>query len=223
MTPTAIIAGFALAVPSVGFGIFSLENIWLSAALRLPLEDSPVSFAFNFGERDHKFLLTVDLLAGGGFLAIEVNSQGIQQLEFAIEFGANVALNLFVASGSAHVLAGAHLIYSPTQPTPLTAYLRAGGELTVLGLVRISVDFYLGMTRRSSGDLYGVASLSVEVSVAFISKSVTLKMERSFAGSDSGPAQPKLGSARAAGPVGAPPLADILSEADWSAYAAAFA
>src|SRR5262249_3295355 len=63
VTSNQIIAGFSLAVPSVGVGVFSLENIRLSAALTLPLEDSPVSFQFNFGERDHKFLLTVDLLA----------------------------------------------------------------------------------------------------------------------------------------------------------------
>jgi hypothetical protein len=224
VTPNLIIAGFSLAVPSVGIGVFSLENIRLRAALTLPLEDSPVSFAFNFGERDHKFLLTVDLLAGGGFLAIELNSQGIQRLEFAIEFGANVALNLFVATGSAHVLAGAHLIYSESDGPSFTAYLRAGGELTVLGLVSISVDFYLAMIYRSdTHDLHGIATLTVEVSVAFISKSVSLTMERSFAGSGGSAAQQRLVAACVPVPLGAPTLEDILSEADWSAYAGAFA
>ena len=212
VTPSQIIAGFALAVPSVGIGVFSLENIRLSAALTLPLEDKPVGFAFNFGERDHKFLLTVDLLAGGGFLAIELSSQGVQRLEFAVEFGANVALNLFVASGSAHVLAGVHLAFTQSEGKSFIAYLRAGGELTVLGLVSISVDFYLALGYRTGppDDLYGIASLTVEVSVAFISKSVTLTMERSFPGSGGGAGQLEArhgrdgGRAGSAGSVGHP-------------------
>jgi hypothetical protein len=224
VTPTQIIAGFALAVPSVGIGVFSLENIRLNAALTLPLEDKPVAFAFNFGERDHKFLLTVDLLAGGGFLAIEVSSHGIQRVELAVEFGANVALNLFVASGSAHVLAGVHLLVSDTGST-FSAYLRAGGELTVLGLVSISVDFLLALDYRSApnNDLHGMASLSVEVSVAFISKSVTLTMERTFAGSGGETAQPQLAAAARMVSIGAANLADIMSQDDWSTYAGAFA
>jgi hypothetical protein len=225
VTPSQIIAGFALAVPSVGIGVFSLENIRLSAALTLPLEDKPVGFAFNFGERDHKFLLTVDLLAGGGFLAIELSSQGVQRLEFAVEFGANVALNLFVASGSAHVLAGVHLAFTQSEGKSFIAYLRAGGELTVLGLVSISVDFYLALGYRAGppDDLYGIASLTVEVSVAFISKSVTLTMERSFPGSGGSAKQLEPAAVAKAVPLGAPDLSDIMIDLDWSKYAGAFA
>jgi hypothetical protein len=222
VTAAGITAGFSLAIPTVGVGIFSLENLRIGAALTLPFGDKPVSLSFNFAEPDHKFLLTVDLLAGGGYLVLDLDASGVQRLEFAIEFGANVALNLLIATGSAHILAGASLILTKTN-THLTGYLRAGGELTVLGLVSISVDFYLGLSYDTdSGDLYGIASLSVEVSVAYISKSVTLTLERRFAGSGGPHSSAPLGFAAAIAP-GAVDLNELLSTDDWAEYAGAFA
>jgi hypothetical protein len=222
VSATQIVAGFSLAVPAVSIGVFSLENIRLGAALTLPLEDRPVSFAFNFAERDHKFLVTVDLLAGGGYLLINMDTSGIQKIEFAIEFGANVALDLFVATGSVHILAGALLSFGQAGNL-LTGYLRAGGELTVLGLVSVSVEFKLSLTYDSTNDdLHGEASLTIEVSVAFISKSITLELERHFHGAGGG-----LSAARTAFadplPPGAPDLTEILKDTDWAEYAAAFA
>ena len=222
VTAAGITAGFSLAIPTVGVGIFSMEDLRIGAALTLPFEDKPVSLAFNFAEPDHKFLLTVDLLAGGGYLVLDLDASGVQRLEFAIEFGANVALNLFIATGSAHILAGASLILTQTN-TNLTGYLRAGGELTVLGLVSISVDFYLALSYDSStGDLHGIASLSVEVSVAYISKSVTLTLERRFAGSGGPRSSAPLELAAAIAP-GAVDLNELLSNDDWAEYAGAFA
>ena len=70
VTPQGVQAGFDLAIPSIGFGVFSLQNINLGASLNLPFTGDPVRVRFNFAERQNPFLLTVSLFGGGGFFAI---------------------------------------------------------------------------------------------------------------------------------------------------------
>src|SRR5207237_148828 len=63
---TGIRAGFTLAVPNVAVGMFSLENIKVSADLVVPFfSDGPaqaLTFSFAFCDRDHPFLVTVAML-----------------------------------------------------------------------------------------------------------------------------------------------------------------
>jgi hypothetical protein len=82
-----------------------------------------------------------------------------------------------------------------------------GGSLSVLGLITVSVEFNLTFTYDSGKDkAYGRATLTVEVEVAFFSKSVELTVERGFGGS------------------GDPKFADLFNTpATWSEYALAFA
>lgn len=201
-----ITAGYSLGIPSAGVGIFSLENIALSAQLALPFVDKPASVRFAISERQHPFLVTVSLFGGGGFFALGVDTQKHTEVEAAIEFGGNLSLNLGVASGGVHVMAGIyfHLEHAAVQ---LTGYLRCGGELEVLGIVCISVEFYLGLTYDSGRDkVWGQATLTVSVSVACFSKSVALTVEREFAGSR-----------------GDPSFDQLVEASDWEQYCAAFA
>jgi hypothetical protein len=90
----------------------------------------------------------------------------------------------------------------------LSGYLRMGGSLSVLGLIKVSVEFNLSFTYDSGTDkAYGRATLTVEVEVLFFSASVELTVERAFGG-ESG--DPKFG--------------EMYDTADrWSQYALAFA
>ena len=204
-----ITAGFVLAIPSFGVGIFSIQNIALSAQLSLPFVGKPAGVRFAVSERHKPFLVTVALFGGGGFFAIALNAGGIEQIEAAIEFGGNISLNLGVASGGVYVMAG--IYFSMTgKEVKLTGYLRCGGYLEVLGLISISVEFYLGFTYRhkdNGGDeVWGQASVSVCVKIAFFSMSVTLSVER-----------------RLAGAAGDPAFDQLVEPDDWDAYCAAFA
>ncbi|HXK19304.1 MAG TPA: hypothetical protein VNG33_15935, partial [Polyangiaceae bacterium] len=68
---SGIKAGFTLGLPNVSVGVLSLENISLSAALRIPFIGDPLTFSFNFSTRENPFNLTVSLLGGGGFFGLE--------------------------------------------------------------------------------------------------------------------------------------------------------
>ena len=63
----------------------------------------------------------------------------------------------------------------------LGGYLRASGQLTVLGIVTISADFFMQISyQESTGKAIGEASVTLGIKVLFFSKSVTLRVERRF-------------------------------------------
>jgi hypothetical protein len=203
-----ITAGYSLPIPSIGVGVFSLENIALSAALTLPFfTPQPIRFRFNFAERQHPFNITVSLLGGGGFFGITVGPDGVEILEAAIEVGANVSIDVVVASGNVHIMAGVYLKYDMVNTTSqLTGYLRAGGSLDVLGLISASVEFYLGFTYFFGPpcSIAGEATITIEVHVLFFSTSVSATLRREFG-------DPTFSFAELIGPT------------DWDHYCDAFA
>ena len=209
VSPAGISAGYSLAIPTVGVGIFSLQNLSLGTALAIPFNDQPASFRFAISERHHPFIVTVSLFGGGGFFALGVGAKGVESIEAAIEFGGNIALNLGVASGGVSVMAGMYFGMTG-QTTTLTGYLRVNGYLSVLGLISLSVEFYLAFTYRDKGggrsEIWGQATVTVSVKVAFISTSVSLSIERRFA--------------RAAGD---PTFEQLVEPDDWQRYCLAFA
>jgi hypothetical protein len=208
VTAAGVRAGYTLGVPTVGVGIFSLQNLSLSAGLSLPFVDQPAGVRFAISERQKPFLVSVALFGGGGFFALGLNARGIEQIEAAIEFGGNLSLDLGVASGGVYVMAGIYFSMTGTE-VKLTGYLRMGGYLSVLGIISISIEFYLGFTYRakgSGGEAWGRASVSVCVKIAFFSTSVSLTIERKFAGA-----------------AGDPTFVELVEPDDWEQYCAAFA
>ena len=163
-----------------------LQNLSLSAMLSLPFVGKPAGLRFALSDRHHPFLVTVTLFGGGGFFALGVSATGVEEIEASIEFGGNVSLNLGVASGGVYVMAGVYFAMSKAKGCELTGYLRCGGYLSVLGLISISIEFYLAFTYRNKGgagnEIWGQASVTVSVKVVCFSTSVKLSIEKRFAG-----------------------------------------
>jgi hypothetical protein len=187
--PLGIRAAFAFALPPLAVGVFSLKDVKLDAALTLPFIDGKPVFDFNISERPHPFLLAVAIFGGGGFFHLQLDTAGMKELQVALEFGATAALDIGVASGEVHVMAGIYFSLQVKENTTqlaavLSGYLRMGGLLQVLGLVKVSVEFNLTFTYDSGRDkAYGRATLTVHVEVLFFSASVELTVERAFGGS----------------------------------------
>ncbi len=212
LIPSGIRAGFSFAVPPVAVGVFALKDIVLGAYLTLPFATGKPTFDFNVSERHKPFVLTVAFFGGGGFLHLQVDTKGVRQLEAALEFGANASIDLGVASGGVHFMAGIYfgmkVLDSGATESELTGYLRCGGELSVLGLISISLEFMLSFTYYIEEDkCKGRATLVVTVEVLFFSASVELTIEKGFGGSS-----------------GDPVLREVMpTPAIWSEYASAFA
>ncbi|MCU1265341.1 MAG: hypothetical protein JWM21_1659 [Acidobacteria bacterium] len=210
--PLGIKAGFSFSLPPIAVGVFALKDVSVGAALTLPFLDGKPVFDFNFCERQHPFLLTVSLFGGGGFFHLQLDTAGIKLLEAAIEFGAAAAIDIGVASGEVHIMAGIYFSLQRKETSTelaaiLSGYLRMGGSLSVLGIIKVTVEFNLSFTYDSGRDkAFGRATLTVEVEVLFFSASVELTVERAFGGS------------------GDPKFGQLFSEPQmWNDYALAFA
>ena len=217
-------AGFDLALPAVAIGVFNLSNLSLGAGFTVPFIGQPLSVRFNFCTREQPFNLSVCMFGGGGFFGITLDPSGIQLMEAAFEFGASVSVNLGVASGGVHVMAGIYFRMEKNACS-LAGYFRMGGCVSVLGIVSISIEIYLELRYEfESGKCAGRATITVEIEVFMFSMSVSLSCERKFAGSNGDPGFRDL-----MGPHPDLPLAQELAQIDdsseyaWREYAEAFA
>jgi len=187
ISPSGIDAGFSLALPNIAVGMFSLSNLSLGAGFTVPFIGQPLSVRFNFCTREQPFNLTVTLFGGGGFFGVTIDPHGVQILEASFEFGASISIDLGVASGGVHVMAGVYFRMEQDAAS-LTGYFRLGGHVSVLGIITASLELYLELRYEfQTGKCVGKAQLTIEVSVFMFSTSVTVSCERKFAGSNGDP------------------------------------
>lgn len=217
LKPTGVTAGFNIGIPNVEVGMCMICNISLGAAVTLPFTGAPLTLSFNFCRRENPFLLTISCFGGGGFFMMVSTLKGIQSIEAAFEFGAAISLNVGVASGGVSVMGGFYFkmeIIEGESTTTLTGYIRINGHLSVLGLITVSLEFYLALNavienvggKDKVTRMEGIATLKVKVEVLFFSKTVSVTVRRELMGAD---ADPKF--------------ADMIKEDDWNEYCLAFA
>ena len=210
---TGIRAGFSFGLPPVAVGVFALKDVSLGAALTLPFFDGKPTFDFNVSERPHPFLLSVGIFGGGGFFRLQLDTAGMRLVEASLEFGATASIDLGVASGGVFIMAGIYFKLERQEPSnelapTLSGYLRLGGHLSVLGLIKVSLEFNLSFTYDGARDkAFGRATLTVKVEIVFFSTSVEVTVEKAFGGSSGDPTFGQLFEAPAV----------------WTEYATAFA
>jgi hypothetical protein len=224
VTANGITTSYSIGVPNAGIGVFSLENIALSAALFLPFVDQPPSLRLAFSEPHHPFLVTVSLIGGGGYFGIVVNTKGVEKIDGALDLGGNISIDLVVASANVHVLAGFYfaIMKTPSQENPsdtvtdfiFTAFVRIGGSVEVLGIIGISVEIFVELSYQatpSPGTISGRASVTVGVHLLFFSKSIVLSVGCCF----------EIGTGALA--LKDPSFDDMVTLSDWTDYCRAFA
>lgn len=186
VTAEAVELGFSLDIPTLAVGVLTIQNISFHGGLMLPFDGNPARLRIGFCTREQPFVLTVLGLGGGGFFMLGIGLDGVEQVEMAIEFGASIAIYLGVASGEVHLLAGIYFQWlegDPNGEVRLEGYLRMGGELEVLGIISMSLEFDMKLGYQSGdngGIVWGEATLTVEVEIAMFSKSVEVHARREF-------------------------------------------
>src|SRR5262249_34840120 len=140
-----ITMSYTLGLPPIGVGVFSLEHISITTGLDLPYLDGKPGIEFAFAKRSAPFLLTVEGLSGGGFVHLIIDADGVQMIEGALEFGAQLELSIGVASGAVHIMAGIYFQLKGSD-SDLTGFVDVGGEVSVLGLISISLDLNLSLS-----------------------------------------------------------------------------
>lgn len=214
VSPSGVSASLTIGLPNVTVGVFSLQNMAFLMRLTIPFDGRPFSAYFAFCTKENPFRLTIMVFGGGGFFGIEITPKGVKMLEAAFEFGGNFAFDCGVASGGASVMAGVYYKMEQKEvdgktvdQAELTGYFRLTGNLSILGLIRVSLLFELKLTWQDNGKVYGTATIEVEIEILFISFSVGVTVERQLKGSD-----------------GDPTFTDMLPEPElWNRYCESFA
>ncbi len=187
VTAEGMTAGFTLALPNVALGAFSITNLSLGADVLVPFLGKAVSIGFNFCTRERPFTIAVVFLGGGGWVGIRASASGLEVLEVGLEAGACIAVDFGVASGSVSAMLGVY-IRLESHKGSIAGYFRLRGEVDVLGLVSAAIELYMELLYQPpTGKLIGQASITVNVSVIGISKSVHISAQRVFAGSRGDP------------------------------------
>ncbi|MGC4045946.1 MAG: hypothetical protein QM758_19310 [Armatimonas sp.] len=184
ISPSGVTVGYSLELPTVGVGVMTFENMALGAALTIPFTGQPVRFRFHFCERERPFHIICSFLGGGGFFALDIGADGIERIEASLEFGGGFSINLGVAAGAVSAMVGVYMVYTLANGgVELTGYVRIRGSLSILGIITISLEFYLALTYNSAdGSAWGEASVKVEIEILFFSKTVSVTARRQFAG-----------------------------------------
>jgi hypothetical protein len=179
--------GFSLALPNVAVGVFNLSNISLGADLRVPFLGQFVTVGFNFCTRERPFTLAVGFIGGGGWFLLKISPKRLDVLELGLEAGAVIAVDFGVASGSISAMLGIYMRLEGDGGS-LTGYFRLRGEVDVLSLISASIELYLALYYEyATGKMAGRAKLTISVDLFFFSVSVTISVERRFAGSNGDP------------------------------------
>jgi len=190
-------ANYSIGLPNVGIGVFSLSNLSLGAGFSLPFIVKPLEVDFNFCSREQPFMLSVAFLAGGGFFLMTATPKGVS-VEASLDFGANVSVDLGVASGGAHIVAGIIFAMESDGTVSLTGFLKMGGHLSVLDLISLSIELDLDLEYYFSptNSLIGEATITVEVSVLTFSEGVQISCRKQFEGSPSRGESPRCSRGR---------------------------
>lgn len=215
--PDRVEASISVTLPNVTLGVFALRNIRFLAGLDLPLTGDPARVRFGLSSRDDPFRLTVFCIGGGGWVGIAFGADGLERLELGFEGGAEVGLDLGVASGSVSMMFGIALllVQRPSgDEAELLGFFRLEGSVSAGPVsASITLGLELGYRQRSKAsggtlrEMYGKGTIEIDLSVPLVpTPPISITYERSFR-SD----------------VNDPTFADQLTEADWGAYCGAFA
>ena len=176
--------------PSVG--VFVMRNMVFSLGIevpfepRLPISDTSMSVlvTLGFASRVNPFTLSVMMFGGGGYIELALDRNGLSRFEAALEFGAFVSVDFFIARGEVHALGGVRFVLEADKSVTITGYLRIGGSVEVLGLIAVSIELCLSLAYRSATNaLVGRATLVIEIDLTLWSDSVELDSgEWEFAG-----------------------------------------
>lgn len=234
-----VTATFDLPVPDVTTGGFQLTGLSFHAVIDVPFDERPVTIGLAFASREDPFNVSILALGGGGYVDILLDRSGLRRLEIALEFGASLEVDFFVATGEVHAMGGIRVIED--HGLSLTGYLRLGGMVEVLGLVSVSVELVVTLTyvdtEQNPNSMIGRATLVLEIDVLLFSDSVELdtgpwvlagdspasqslpapppELDPGFAPGLTNTRDPFLGLGRVGGPV--------VDPGAWRAYRGAFA
>lgn len=185
ITSTGVTVSAGLALPSIPAGAFNLMNVKVIGSLTLSfVGDAPV-VEFDFSRRDDPFRLIILLIGGSGFVGVSIDSSGVRRLEANLGFAGELALDVIVAKVDGFVCGGLHYFWDDkVDQTGFGSYFVYGVTISLFdGLVSVGYRITAGLDFIPVGPQFresyflAHAEVSLEVGVAFATKTITFPFE----------------------------------------------
>jgi hypothetical protein len=226
--PDGVTVRYGIPIPSVPLGVMTIENLALSSSVSLPfVPGKPAAVQFALSQRDNPFQISVSIFGGTGFFSLTALTSATHGLivEAALEFGGIAELDLVVVKGGVHLLAGIYLSMGSDGGLQIEGHLRLGGYVDVLGLVSVSIEFYLALIYIEDRKvLAGLGRLTVGVKLLFYTESISFEIRREIGFGDAPVlAAPPVHPAFAATALAAAVRAPAITADQWERYCRAFA
>jgi hypothetical protein len=219
----------SISIPDIEMGFIDIMGIHFDSVVSLPFtNDGQAEVGFNFSSPENPFIISVALLSGGGFADITANTKGIDAFDISLQAGAYCGINLAdVVQGDVYIFAGIIYGYDETTGIAFTAYLTAGGDVSVLDLITASIDVTVSLTYEPNScppTLSGTAELQFEVHVLTFSKTVEVAFSYSIEGGDGSSCLASGGQSKKAGvaPSAASHLSGSSCASLWQQYQLAY-
>jgi hypothetical protein len=224
-----------LVLPPLTLGALDITDIRIISSATLPFGKKPPQFSFAFSSPDQPFIVAVGIFGGGGYVSITLDTMGIQAFSAMFQFGGYRALELGVVRGRLFLFGG--IIFSserltdgnPGSRLTIVAFIHAGGEASVFGIVTVGVDFYMSLTYQTgsgSSDLYGDVRLTYSVRIGFFSRSASVHYTHVLKGSHASQRVSLMGGRNVVGLTGPRDSnrpADFMKRDEWLEFSRAFA
>lgn len=182
LSPSGLKLTYGIRLPTISTGAFTMANLSLYAGLALSFTGEAPALAFSFADRPNPFTMAAGIFGGRGFFGLEVSSSGVREMEGALEYGGYMALDIAgIAKGQAYLMVGIYFRQTQGQGVFIEAYVTCGGSLSIIGIIQVSIVFYLSMSYQDKA-LIGRASVEVSISILFFSASYSLQYEKRITG-----------------------------------------
>ena len=176
-------AGYGISLPIIMLGNVSFSNISLNTAVILPFDGSEALFEISLGRPASLFRIAASPYAGGGFLAVTANVDGVKGFEMSLAFGGGGAFQAGPLVGQGFIDTGIYIrtmtLSNGKRITDLYGTFYAGGSASIW-IFHFAASLYvrLGMTG-GTGSMEGVAIFTFSFSMGIVDYDYRCEMRKS--------------------------------------------
>jgi hypothetical protein len=183
---------------------FIFLNLSFGISLDLFFDRRPMRATFRLAQPENKAMVAAGVYGGAFFMSLTVTpTQGVVEIEMALEMGALLAFSLGPVRGFVRFMAGLYYLKRESLVV-MEGYFIAEGILRVWFL-QVSARLYMGI-RSYGGYVEGKCTVSYSVKIGFLRKSFSSTYVKQIAGT----ASQQASNEPAGGPSGQPQLAAAL-------------
>jgi hypothetical protein len=175
-------AGYGISLPIITLGNVSFSNISLNTAVVLPFDGSEALFEVSLGRPISLFRIAASPYAGGGFLAVLANIEGVKGFEMSLAFGGGGAFQAGPLVGQGFIDTGIYIrtlrLSDGKRVTDLYGTFYAGGSASIW-IFHFAASLYVRLSMSPAGDMEGLAIFTFSFSMGIVDYDYRCEMRHS--------------------------------------------